>query len=381
LQARISFAEMERESLPFSALVQFCWEGIITMRIAIFMVFISIQTVGNFPQTVWSEDLHVSLENEVAGITSGMTLLPHTTGNLDQPDTETGKSWNSHSIHVNSIALAKSRENLHADIYASAGFLSNNMVPVGKVLKISDNKLATTGPERLFIDIGRQQGLEIGDKFTVYSQERFIYHPVLPPSFDQKTRRFPFSRPRYSEIHSDKHKRRTGFESKEILAPLRKPMGYSIMIRGVLEVTEVGDNTSYANVLKAYEDIKPGEFLTPYQKVIEPLSAKSSNSFMEGYIVATKLDKIGVGITDIVYIDKGSEDGVHAGDVFEVYHIPEIEKKTWYQIGSIGLEKTHLLPDVLGELKIVKTEKRTATAVIVQNNYDMHVGNKIRSKR
>ena len=121
--------------------------------------------------------------------------------------------------------------------------------------------------------------------------------------------------------------------------------------------------------------------LTPYQEVTEPLSANSGNKFLEGYIVATKLDKMGVGITDIVYIDKGWEDGVHAGNVFEVYQIPEIEKKTWYQIGSIGLEKTPLLPDVLGELKIVKTEKRTATAVIVQNNYDIQVGYKIRIKR
>ena len=50
-------------------------------------------------------------------------------------------------------------------------------------------------------------------------------------------------------------------------------------------------------------------------------------------------------------------------------------------VGTIGLDKTLLLPNVLGELKIVKTDIKTATAVIVQNNYDMHVGNKIRSKR
>jgi hypothetical protein len=121
--------------------------------------------------------------------------------------------------------------------------------------------------------------------------------------------------------------------------------------------------------------------LTPYQEVSEPLSANSGNKFLESYTIATKLDKMGVGITDIVFIDKGWENVVHAGDIFEVYYIPEIEKKTWYQIGTIGLEKTPLLPDVLGELNIVKTEKKTATAVIVQNNYDMHVGNEIRSKR
>ena len=84
------------------------------------------------------------------------------------------------------------------------------------------------------------------------------------------------------------------------------------------------------------------------------MSTNSVHNFLEGYIVATKLNKIGVGITDIIYINKGWEDGVNANDVFEVYQIPEIEKKTWYQI---GFEKLPLLPDILGELKIVKTEK------------------------
>jgi hypothetical protein len=336
------------------------------MRIAIFTILLSIQTIGIYPKTVWSEDLRVSLENEVAGITSEMTLLPHTKGNLDQPDSETGKPWNSNSAHASDISLAKSRSKLPADPYASAGFISNNIVPVGKVLKLFDNKLATTGPEKLFIDIGRRQGLELGDKFTVFSEERIINHPI----YGLKRDSWNNERPHTGFSHNDLWSSSTG-----------KPLGHQIAIHGILEVTEVGSTTSYAKVLMAYDEINLGALLTPYQKVVEPLTTNNSDNFLEGYIVATKLDKIGVGITDIVYIDKGREDGVHAGNVFEVYQIPEIEKKNWYQIESIGLEKTPLLPDVLGELKIVKTEKRTATAVIVQNNYDIHVGNKIRSKR
>jgi hypothetical protein len=320
------------------------------MRITIFTILLSIQIIWISPKTVWSEDLRVSLENEVAGVTSEMTLLPHTSGNLDQPDSKTGKPWNSNSPHVSDISLAESRSKLPADPYASAGFISNNMVPVSKVLKLFDNKLATTGPEKLFIDIGRRQGLKLGDKFTVYSEDRIIHHPIY------------------------------GLK-KDLWSSTGKPLGHQILIHGILEVTEVGNNTSYTKVLKAYDEINLGALLTPYQEVVEPLTTNNSDNFLEGYIVATKLDKIGVGITDIVYIDKGLEDGVHAGNVFEVYQIPEIEKKNWYQIGSIGLEKTPLLPDVLGELKIVKTEKRTATAVIVQNNYDIQVGYKIRSKR
>ena len=335
------------------------------MRIAIFTILLSIQTIGISPKTLWSKDLRVSLENEVAGITSEMALLPHTSGNLDQPDSETGKPWNSNSAHVSDISLVESRSKLPADPYANVGFISSNMVPVGKVLKLFDNKLATTGPEKLFIDIGRRQGLKLGDKFTVYSEERIIHHPVYGLKKDLRK----YERPR------------TSFSHNELWSSTGKPLGYQILIHGILEVTEVGNNTSYAKVLMAYDEINLGALLTPYQEVVEPLTTNNSDNFLEGYIVATKLDKIGVGITDIVYIDKGREDGVHAGNVFEVYQIPEIEKKKWYQIGSIGLEKTPLLPDVLGELKIVKTEKRTATAVIVKNNYDIQVGYKIRSKR
>ena len=91
--------------------------------------------------------------------------------------------------------------------------------------------------------------------------------------------------------------------------------------------------------------------LTPYQEVTEPLSANSGNKFFEGYIVATKLDKMGVGITDIVCIDKGWENGVHAGDVFEVYYIPEIEKKTWYQIRNNRIRENALASRCVGGIK------------------------------
>jgi hypothetical protein len=335
------------------------------MRIAIFTILLTIQTIGIYQKKVWSEDLGVSLENEVAGITSEMNLLPQISGNLRQPNSETGKPWNSNSPHVNDISIAESRSKLPTDPYASAGFISNNMVPVGKVLKLFDNKLATTGPEKLFIDIGRRQGLKLGDKFTVYSEERIIHHPVYGLKGD---------------LLKNVRPSRTGFSHNELWSSTGKPLGHQIVIHGILKVTEVGNTTSYAKVLMAYDEINLGALLTPYQEVVEPLTTNNSDNFLEGYIVATKLDKIGVGVTDIVYIDKGREDGVHAGNVFEVYQIPEIEKKTWYQIGSIGLEKTPLLPDLLGKLKIVKTEKKTATAVIVQNNYVIHVGNKIRSK-
>ncbi len=341
------------------------------MRFAIFLFFILIQSAGIFSgiKIASGNDLRVSFENEVAGISPGMTLLPKGTGNLVEPGFQMAKAGDSNSIQTKKggFSYPESRSKLIKDPYASAGFISNNMVPVGKVAKIFDNKLATSGPERVFIDLGKRQGLELGDKFTVYSQERFIYHPVIG-----KKRELWSSQPR---------KRRNGSSPAGLWSLNGKPLGYRIQIRGVLEVVEIGETVSYANVIQAYADIKPGEPLIPYQEMVEPSFVNSDDNYVEGYIVATKTDKIGVALTDIVYIDKGWQDSVHAGQVFEVYHVPEIVEKPWYQVKSFGLKKTPLLPDILGEIKVVNTQKHTATAVIVQSNYDMHEGNKIRTKR
>ncbi|MEK9628519.1 MAG: hypothetical protein VW455_05820 [Nitrospinota bacterium] len=349
------------------------------MRIATLLIFVSIQTLGIISgvKNASGDDLHLSFENEVAGITPGMVILPKATGSLQQPgshSTESKASKPGHS-NKNQIDKEKSRKKIGEDFYANAGFISKNMVPVGKVAKLFDNKLGTSGPEKVFIDLGRRQGVETGDKFTVYSKERFIHHPVLgiKGEFLGLKKEWWAERP---------HSKQDGFAPKGIWERQGKPLGNRIVIRGVLEVYEVGDEFSYANVIKSYEDIKPGEFLIPYQENLEPFMDNSSDRNIEGYIVATKGDRIGVGLTDIVYVDKGWQEGVHAGQVFEVYRIAEIvKKKWWHKFGAYGTVRTPLLPEVLGELKIVNTQKHTATGVIVMNHYDMHVGNKIRIKR
>lgn len=342
------------------------------MRIAIILIFISIQAAGIFfgTKVAFGNDLQVSFENEIAGITPEMTILSEATGNLDQPGLQIAKAWDSSTSRPNRTRASNpdDRKRNHKNPYASAGWISKKMNPVGKIVKIIGNKLEAARPERVFIDLGRRQGLELGDKFTVYSQERFVNHPVIGLK-----REFWGSQPKT---------RQPGFPAKELWSLWGKPLGYLIAVRGVLEVTEVGDTASYAKVINGYEDIKPGELLIPYQETIEPPSVNSSDRVIDGYIVATKTDKLGVAFSDIVYLDRGWEDGVEAGHAFEVYHIQEIVEKPWYRIGPAkDFERKQLLPEVLGELKVVGTQKHTATAVIVQNNKDMKVGNRIRSKR
>lgn len=69
-----------------------------------------------------------------------------------------------------------------------------------------------------------------------------------------------------------------------------KTFGLLDMIQGILEFTEYGYRILCEHV-KAYEDIKPGELLAPYQDVLEALYANSCDNFFVGYILPPSLIK------------------------------------------------------------------------------------------
>ena len=340
------------------------------MLISLVFLFVSILQGGVLVvQPAWGSDLKATFENEVAGVTPGMQILPSGKGILSENGNGERVANSGSYPNFKSSSTAKSpdfsaRKEFTAEKkYASAGFISSDLVPVGKVTNLFDDKLGTTGPDEIFVDIGKRQGIEKGDRFTVYSQDRYIYHPVLRGGMFDKL---------------GEYTRRDGYEHKIVPHP-GKPVGHRILILGVIEITELGDEISSARVVKAYDSIETGHLLTPYKKFEDQTSAFSeTDKSIEGYIVASKGDKIGISDGDFVYIDKGWEDEVRPGDRFEVYSIPDNEEYVWYKLKT---EKTPLLPYVQGEIKVIDTQKKTATAIVIKSRIDMEIGNSIRFKR
>lgn len=340
------------------------------MLISLGFLFVSILHASAFGvQPAWGNDLKVTLENEVAGVTPDMEILPTEKGKLQgngsMETANAGKSsyFKNHSNGKSPEYYA--RQQITAERkYASAGFIVPDSVPpVGTVTKMLETKLVALGTDLVFVDIGKRQGVEKGDRFTVYTLDRYIYHPVLPGSGFEKL---------------GEYSRRTGYEDNMVPHP-GKPVGHRVMIRGVLEITEPGDKVSSARVVKAYDAIRVGHLLMPYKKFEDQTSAfPQTDKSIEGYVIASKGDEIGIAEDDIVYIDKGWEDRVRPGDRFEVYTTPQKEEDAWYRLKP---KKTPLLPLVLGEIKVIDTQKKTATAIVVKNKSDMEIGNPIRFKR
>ena len=155
--------------------------------ISLGFLFVSILHAGAFGVLpAWGNDLKITLENEVAGITPDMEILPPEKGMLleyGNPGmivTSGSYSYIKEGSKVKSPYFSQKSKSAVEKKYAQAGFIVSSLVPVGTVAKLFEQKLGTSGPDEIFVDIGKGQGIEKGDRFTVYSLDRFIYHPVLP---------------------------------------------------------------------------------------------------------------------------------------------------------------------------------------------------------
>jgi hypothetical protein len=87
------------------------------------------------------------------------------------------------------------------------------------------------------------------------------------------------------------------------------------------------------------------------------------------YIIGSELgsDKVALSERDIVYLSKGSNDGVRAGDVYSLQHVsyPVVHPVTGHKIGT-KVETT-------GWVKVILVQENTATAVIEESCIDIHV--------
>ncbi len=167
----------------------------------------------------------------------------------------------------------------------------------------------------------------IGDKFIIYTRLKKVKHPV------------------------------TG-----------KYYGRLIKVLGVLQLTEKGAPGTYAaRVTLSFDTIEKGNLLTPYQ---EPTlifkTAQEKPKDINGYILEVRDGRTINAQADIVYLDKGSTDGVDPGDRFTIYARPQ--KKIYPK-------------EVIGEAQVFLVKEHTATALVTKSANIIVRGDEVEYKK
>jgi hypothetical protein len=220
-------------------------------------------------------------------------------------------------------------------VTGSEGFLMETAIPpAGLIVATHQNRVIVGTDDIVYTDIGRVNGANVGDRFTIYRKLGAVSHPV----------------------------------SNVIL-------GDKVIPLGELQLSEVEDRVSKAIITKSYQEIGAGTFLLPYQdrKVTVPLRAADRD--LVGYIVDSQTGNRALAVRDVVYLDLGRAQGVLPGNL--LYIVREVAPDQRY-----ALAKIERFPvEVVGALVVVQTGVNTSTAVIVKSVDTIYRGDRVELKK
>ncbi len=169
--------------------------------------------------------------------------------------------------------------------------------------------------QQVYIVVRSREAVNVGDRFLIFEEVHKVRHPIT-----------------------------------------RHDYGKLYKVNGVAKVTGTKEDGLYtARITLSFDVAMKGNLLTPYEEptLIYPSKQKQAKN-LTGYILEVTDRRSINGQSDIVYLDKGKEDGVDPGDRFIVMSEPNPSTGVRHQIG---------------EVQVIIVKARTATA-IVQKSID-----------
>lgn len=176
----------------------------------------------------------------------------------------------------------------------------------------------------VFIKVSAPEDVKIGDKYLVFAPVKKVKHP------------------------------KTG-----------KKLGSLIKVLGILQVIEKAPGATYltARISLSFDSIAKGNLLAPYQEptLIYAVPQNDGRS-IDGHIIDVMDSRSINGKFDMLYLDKGGNDGVKPGDRFSVF-IDPLKK---------GFPKK-----IVGEAIVVQVKDQTATALVRNSTDSIARGDKV----
>jgi chemotaxis protein MotB len=176
------------------------------------------------------------------------------------------------------------------------------------------NRMLLGKRDSLYLKLNSPTEVVVGDLFTVYRRVRKVFHPVT-----------------------------------------NEYLGFVMNRSAVVKVTAADHALTTVEAVLSYGPISPGD---PVMRFVAPapdiaVSSASNISNLEGMIVELQADRTMtlVSQSNVVYLDRGSEDGLKTGDVLDI------------QRHSAGLP-----PRKIGQLRVLSVESHTAAAIVLKAN-------------
>jgi len=205
-----------------------------------------------------------------------------------------------------------------------SGYILPKEEVVASVVGSRDSRTLFASGDLVYLKLAPGATLRMNDRVTLYRPTTVVFHPVT-----------------------------------------KVMMGRVIKVLGVLEVIRPPVNQVVeAKVVKAFDSMMLGDPVMPFTPPPTVPAQSISQTSLPGFIVEFQERREVTAQGDIVYLDRGSKDGVALGDRF--------------QVTRRGRQTLAALPSVaLGELKVIGLQEWTSTARVVESSDALRRGDSV----
>lgn len=152
----------------------------------------------------------------------------------------------------------------------------------------------------------------------------------------------------------------------------RRVIGVHIAKLGWVEVTKVHSESAEAVIRASAQEMQAGDRILPRTEVGQEVAVQPTTTPVEGQIALLGNSQTIKGGQDLVFLNRGSEDGLLIGSPLEVFR-PGGEAR------DVETGRPRLLPDeVLAQLVVVSAEPDTAVAVVTHASQEISRGQPFR---
>lgn len=243
---------------------------------------------------------------------------------------EEGSKAEGEAAAVAKEALKPKANVLASELVPRKGFITRRELEAAGVIvepREKENQLYFTKGDRVIVSLKDKES-KIGDRYAIIQEGKNIYHPV------------------------------TGSYMGNVTENL-----------GSLAITDA-NAPSEALIDTSYKEITRGARLVPLKETAREVEIKGTESEINGYIIASTDDRGELSEGDIVYVDKGSKDGLANGNVMRIYR----ERKKVYDPVKGG--PITPAPFDLGTIVIIDAGEGTSSAIIVRSTRAINPGDK-----
>ncbi|MBI3753223.1 MAG: LysM peptidoglycan-binding domain-containing protein [Deltaproteobacteria bacterium] len=206
---------------------------------------------------------------------------------------------------------------------------------IGVIVGSREEKLLLSQGDIVYISLAKGTEVKAGDKFTIFTIANEVKHPVT-----------------------------------------KEPIGFLTDTLGILEVTSVEpDGVIAATIERSYKEIIKGARLKPYEPPVREVVVKKAEKGVDGLIIESLEGKEGSAENDIVYLDKGKNNGLDVGNVMDIF------RPTTMIADPMSKEKKAITfpPTELGRLVIISVEDNTSAAFITKSKQAIYKGDRVKT--